>query len=155
MWNLIKIFTAIIGVCTSQYLEINWSRRPVYISKLINDGHRDGILNAMEQLGLEETENRSENHIRIEYDIYNYNGGGIQMLAGTDYDGFYIYKTVIGVNKLLDVNSFQCISLHELSHACGLAHREEGVMRPILNSTKNYCSLSYIEHLLIWQNLLD
>jgi hypothetical protein len=151
--NILKIFTAIIISTTSQYLEIKWERRPVYISKLINENHKEGILNAMEQLGLEETEDKSENHIRVEYD--NYNGGGCEMFAGTDFDGFYIYKTVIGVNRLLDSNSFQCIALHELAHSVGLAHREEGVMRPILNSTKNYCSLSYIEHLLIWQNLLN
>lgn len=113
--NIIKIFTAIIGIATSQFIEIVWERRPVYISKLITDEHRDAIYNAMSQLGLEETEDKSENHIRIEYD--NYNGGGIEMLAGTDYDGFYIYKTVIGVNRLLDVNSFQCVILHELAHS--------------------------------------
>ena len=144
MPNILKIFTAIIHLATCQYLNLIWRRRPVYISKMISNDHRDGILNAMEQLGLEETEDKSENHIRVEYD--NYNGGGCEMLAGTDFDGFYIYKTVIGVNRLLDSNSFQCIALHELAHSVGLAHREEGVMRPILNSTKNYCSLSYIEH---------
>ena len=151
--NILKTCLSLIIVATSQYLEINWRRRLVYISKLIHDGHRDGILNAMTQLGLDETENKEENHIRVEYD--NYNGGGIQMLASTDYDGFYIYETVIGVNRLLDDNAFQCIILHELCHACGLSHREEGIMQPILNSTKNYCSLDFTDHLLIWQNLLD
>ncbi len=120
---------------------------------MINDNHKEGILNAMSQLGLEETENKAENHIRVEYD--NYNGGGIEMVSATDFDAFYIYHTVIGINRLLDDVSFQCIMLHELCHACGLNHREEGIMQPILNNTKNYCSLSYIEHLLIWQNLLD
>ena len=151
--NILKTFISLIGICTSQYLKINWEKRPVYISKLINDGHRDGILNAMNQLGLEETENKKENHIRVEYDIYN--GGGIEMVAATDYDGFYIYETIIGINRLLNENSFQCCILHELCHAHGLAHRDEGIMKPIINTTDHYCSLSYIEHLLMWQNLLN
>lgn len=152
--NIVKIFLSIIHLSISQFIEIVWERRPVYISKLITDEHRDAIYNAMSQLGLEETEDKSENHIRIEYD--NYNGGGIEMLAGTDYDGFYIYKTVIGVNRLLDVNSFQCVILHELGHSLSLAHNENSmVMKTILNNTKNYCHLSYIEHLLIWQKLSE
>ena len=151
--NIIKIFTAIIISATCQFLELKWEKRPVYISKMINDNHKEGIYNAMTQLGLDETENKDENHIRVEYD--NYNGGGIQMLASTDYDGFYIYETVIGVNRLLDDNAFQCCILHELCHALSLSHRDEGIMRPTINNTKHYCHLSYIDHLLIWQNLLD
>ena len=151
--NIIKIFTAIIGLATCQYLNLIWRRRPVYISKLITDNHKEGILNAMNQLGLEETEDKSENHIRVEYD--NYNGGGCEMLAGTDFDGFYIYETIIGINRLLNSNSFQCVALHELSHSLSLAHQEEGIMRPIINTTDHYCHLSYVDHLLIWQNLLD
>jgi hypothetical protein len=151
--NILKIFTAIIISTISQYLEIKWHRRPVYISKLITDNHKEDILNAMNQLGLEETENKKENHIRVEYS--NFNGGGIEMVAATDYDGFYIYETIIGINRLLNSNSFQCVALHELSHSLSLAHQEEGIMRPIINTTDHYCHLSYVDHLLIWQNLLD
>ena len=151
--NIIKIFTAIIGLATCQYLNLIWRRRPVYISKLITDNHKEGILNAMNQLGLEETEDKSENHIRVEYS--NFNGGGIEMVAATDYDGFYIYETIIGINRLLNSNSFQCVALHELSHSLSLAHQEEGIMRPIINTTDHYCHLSYVDHLLIWQNLLN
>jgi len=108
----------------------------------------------MTQLGLDETKNSDENHIRIEYD--NYNGGGIQMLAATDYDGFYIYETTIGINRLLDDVMFQCVVLHELAHSLSLAHDEtSNVMNPIINNTKNYCSLNYIEHILLWRNLVE
>ena len=152
--NIIKIFLSLIGISISQYLKINWERRPVYISKMISDNHKECIFNAMNQLGLEQTENKEENHIRIEY--ANYNGGGIEMMAQTDFDAFYIYHTVIGINRLLNDVSFQCIVLHELSHACGLSHNENSnVMKPILNNTKNYCHLSYFEHILLWQNLLE
>ena len=154
MLKLIGICLSVIQFATCQFLEIQWERKPVYISKLITDDHKEGILNAMSQLGLEETENKEENHIRIEYD--NYNGGGILMDATTAYDGFYIYKTVIGINRLLDDVMMQCVALHELCHALGLNHNENSiVMRPIINFTKHYCSLSYIEHILIWQNLAE
>ena len=152
--NIIKICLNLIGIITCQYLEIKWERRPVYISNMINDNHKEGILNAMSQLGLEETENKAENHIRVEY--ANYNGGGIEMVAGTDFDAFYIYNTVIGINRLLNDVSFQCIALHELSHSLSLSHNENSnVMKPVLNDTKQYCHLSYIEHILLWQKLLD
>lgn len=105
----------------------------------------------MAQLDLNETEDKTENHIRVEYERFN--GGGIEMLAATDYDGFYIYKTVIGINRLLDNVMFQCISLHELCHALGLSHRDEGIMRPIFNITENYCYLDIHDYINLWQIL--
>jgi len=151
MLKLISTFIAIIGFATSQFIEIQWSRRPVYISKWITDEHKEGIYNAMTQLGLDETENKTENHIRIEYERYN--GGGIEMLAATDYDGFYIYETVIGINRLLNKYTFQCISLHELCHSLGLAHRDGGVMNPIINITENYCYLDIQDYINLWTTL--
>lgn len=148
--NIIKICIAVIGLATSQFLEIKWERKSVYISKWITDEHKEGIYNAMSQLGLEETENKIENHIRIEYNA-SVNGGGIEMLAGTNYNAFYIYETVIGINRLLDPVMFQCICLHELCHAMGLGHRDEGIMRPIINITQDYCYLSYIDYYNLWK----
>lgn len=143
--NIIKSCILLIPHAISQFIEIRWERRPVYISNWISTEHREGIQNAMDQLGLQETQNKSINHIRIEYSG-GVNGGGIEMLASTDYDGFYIYKTVIGINRLLDRNSFQCIALHELLHAYGLAHNENSrVMKPIINYTQNYCYLNIVD----------
>ena len=42
---------------------------------------------SMDQLFLKETENKTDNHIRIEYQ--NYNGGGTIMLAQTHTDGYF------------------------------------------------------------------
>lgn len=119
--------------------------RPVYISKWITEEHRHSIGIAMEQLDLQETQNKTGNHIRIEYD--NYNGGGIYMDASTNSNGYFeVYKSVIGINRLLDPVMFQCIALHELCHAYGLAHNEKSqVMSPIINFKKNYCYLSIID----------
>lgn len=151
MLKLLINFILLIQLATSQHIELKWERRPVYISKMISEEHRDSIYNAMIQLDLNETEDKTENHIRIEYERYN--GGGIEMLAATDYDGFYIYKTVIGINRLLDNVMFQCISLHELGHSLGLAHRDVGVMRPIINITENYCYLDIEDYINLWKIL--
>lgn len=149
IWKLFSIFLTCVS---SQYLEIKWQRRPVYVSKSISSEHKEGILHAMQQVGLEETEDKEVNHIRVEYDRFN--GGGIQMFAATDLDGFYVYSTTIGINRLLDKNSFQCIALHELGHSLGLGHNPNSlVMSPVLNNSKNYCSLSYVEHIMLWSNL--
>jgi hypothetical protein len=95
----------------------------------------------MSQFDLTETVNKTDNYIRIEYD--GYNGGGTSMVAYSHADGYFkVYDTTIGINRLLDSVMFQCICLHELGHAMGLAHTIEGVMRPIVNYTQNYCYLS-------------
>lgn len=140
--NIIKSFIGVILSVTCQYINnVRFPIRPIYISRMISDEHRDSIHIAMQQLDLQQTENKTENHIRIEYD--NYNGGGIYMDAHSHTDGYFeVYKTVIGINRLLDPVMFQCICLHELGHAFGLGHTDSGVMSSVINFTENYCYLS-------------
>lgn len=70
-------------------------------------------------------------------------GGGIYMDATTNIDSFEVYKTIIGINRLLDSVMFQCVVLHEMGHAFGLGHNDDSqVMSPIINYTKTYCYLS-------------
>lgn len=135
----------------SQYINtVKFPKRDVYISKWITNEHRNSINIAIEQLDLIETEDKTENHIRIEYD--NFNGGGISMLAHSHNDGYFeVYETVIGVNRLLDNVMFQCVILHELGHAMGLDHNENSmVMSPIINYTKNYCYLDISDIILLY-----
>ena len=148
--NLIKICLGMIGLSTCQFIDtVKFPRRDVYISKLISDEHRESINIAMEQLALKETENKTENHIRIEYN--NYNGGGVNMLASSHTDGYFeVYQTVIGMNRMLDVVMFQCIVLHELCHEYGLGHTDYGVMKPVINFTKNYCHLYIEDYYKLW-----
>lgn len=144
--NIITTFISLILPCISQYINtVKFPRRDVYISNWITNEHRESIYIAMEQLDLQETQNKSINHIRIEYD--NYNGGGIYMKSHSHTDGYFeVYKTVIGINRLLDPIMFQCVVLHELGHAFGLGHSENSpVMEPIINFTKNYCHLSIFD----------
>lgn len=139
--NIIAIFTALIGIATSQFINrVIFPQREVYISKWISDEHRNSIYNAMYQFDLQETKNKTGNYIRIEYS--NYNGGGTSMVAHSHTDGYFeVYETVIGINRLLDPIMFQCVCLHELGHAMGLGHTKTGIMTPIINYTQNYCYL--------------
>lgn len=144
--KLIAIFLGIILSFTSQYINnVRFPIRPIYISNWISDEHRESIYLAMAQLDLVETQNKTENHIRIEYD--NYNGGGINMLASTHTDGYFeVYETTIGINRLLDSVMFQCVVLHELGHAFGLGHNDNSqVMSTIINYTKTYCYISIVD----------
>ena len=144
--NIVKIFISVILSATSQYINtVKFPHRPVYISKWINEDHRESIYIAMNQLNLNETQNKTENHIRIQYD--NYNGGGVSMTAHSHTDGYFeVYNTVIGINRLLDPIMFECVVLHELCHAYGLGHNENSVvMNPVINFTTNYCYLSIFD----------
>lgn len=142
MLNIIKSCILLILPCISQYINtVRFPIRPIYISNWISDEHRESIHIAMEQLDLVETQNKTENHIRIEYN--NYNGGGISMTAHSHTDGYFeVFETAIGINRLLDPVMFQCICLHELGHAFGLGHTDSGVMSSVINFTENYCYLS-------------
>jgi homoserine acetyltransferase len=142
MLRFVGICLSLIGIATSQYINtVVFPLRKVYISKMISDEHRGSIYNAMSQFGLTETLNKTDNYIRIEYD--GYNGGGTSMVAHSHTDGYFkVYDTIIGINRLLDPVMFQCICLHELGHAAGLGHTSEGIMRPIVNYTQNFCYLS-------------
>lgn len=145
--NIIRIFLGVILSTTCQYINIvRFPRRDVYISKQISDEHKESIYIAMDQLDLHQTQNKTENHIRIEYNNAfqgNAGGGGIYMDATTNIDSFEVYKTVIGINRLLDPVMFQCVVLHELGHAFGLGHNEKSqVMSTIINFTKSFCYLS-------------
>ena len=141
MLNIITTFISLVLPCTCQYINtVIFPRRPIYISKLINDEHRESIYIAMEQLNLQETQNKTENHIRIEYAHYN----GVNMLASSHTNGYFeVYETIIGMNRLLDSVMFQCVILHELCHSFGLGHNENSrIMNPIINYTVSYCYLS-------------
>jgi hypothetical protein len=140
--KLIGTFIAIIAVTTSQFINtVVFPQRDVYISKMISDDHRESIYSAMSQFDLTETLNKTGNYIRVEYDRYN--GGGTSMVAHSHTDGYFeVYETVIGFNRLLNPTMAQCIVLHEIGHAMGLSHMSEGVMRPIIDYTQNYCYLS-------------
>lgn len=115
--------------------------RPVYISKTItNSDHLEAIKNAMGNFGIIETQNKSQNHIRIQYERLN--GGGIWMTAHSHTDGyFYVTETVIGINRLVDRNTFQCLVLHEFGHSFGLGHSERGIMRASLQPQNQFCNL--------------
>ena len=140
-----------IGLSISQYINtVQFPNRPVYISQSITDEHRESIYFSMDQLYLKETENKTDNHIRIEYQ--NYNGGGASMEAYSHTDGYFeVYSTTIGINRLLDPIMFQCVVLHELGHALGLAHTEKGIMRPIINFTENNCYLDIQSIINLWR----
>jgi len=145
--NILKIFTAIIGLATSQFINrVVFPRRKVYISKWISDEHRDSINLAISQFDLTETQNKTGNYIRVQYSPYN--GGGTSMVAHSHTDGYFeVYQTNIGINRLLNPIMFQCVCLHEMGHALGLGHTTTGIMAPIINYTENYCYLdieSYI-----------
>jgi predicted Zn-dependent protease len=104
----------------------------------------------MDQLFLKETENKTDNHIRIEYQ--NFNGGGATMEAYSHTDGYFeVHNTIIGINRMLDPVMFQCVALHELGHAMGLGHTETGIMSPIINFTKEYCFLSIRDYINLWK----
>lgn len=145
--NIINIFLSLFICNYGQFINnVIFPIRPVYISSLIDGDHRNSIHISMNQLNLIETKNKSENHIRIQYN--NYNGGGTSMNAYSHTDGYFeVYETIIGVNRLLDSVMFQCIVLHELGHAMGLGHTKYGVMAPVINYTQNYCMLSYIDYI--------
>jgi hypothetical protein len=147
MLKLLINFIAIIGFATSQYINtVVFPLRKVYISKMISGDHRESIYNAMSQFDLTETVNKTGEYIRVEYDRYN--GGGTMMVARSHTDGYFeVYETVIGVNRLLDPVMFQCIVLHEIGHAMALGHTSEGVMKPIIDYTENYCYLSETDYI--------
>jgi Zn-dependent peptidase ImmA (M78 family) len=104
----------------------------------------------MDQLFLKETENKTINHIRLEYQ--NYNGGGTVMLAQTQTGGYFeVYETVIGINRMLDSVMFQCVVLHELGHALGLGHTETGIMKSIINFTTENCFFNIENYINLWK----
>lgn len=149
--NILKIFLSLIGLSISQYINtVKFPNRPVYISKSITDEHREGIYFSMDQLFLKETENKTDNYIRIEY--ANFNGGGTTMDAYSHTDGYFeVYNTIIGINRMLDPIMFQCVCLHELGHAMGLGHTETGVMKSIINFTTEYCFLDINNIINLWR----
>lgn len=148
--NILKIFLSLIGFAISQYINtVKFPNRPVYISKLISDEHKESIYMSMDQLFLKETENKTDNHIRIEY--ANFNGGGTTMDAYSHTDGYFeVYETVIGINRMLDPVMFQCVALHELGHAMGLGHTETGIMKSIINFTTEKCFLDIDNYINLW-----
>lgn len=149
--KLIRICLSLIGLSISQYINtVKFPNRPVYISKSITDEHKESIYFSMDQLFLKETENKTDNYIRIEY--ANFNGGGTTMEAYSHTDGYFeVYETVIGINRMLDPVMFQCVALHELGHAMGLGHTETGIMSPIINFTRNNCFLDITNIINLWR----
>jgi len=149
--NIIKTFLSLIGFATCQYINtVKFPNRPVYISKSITPEHKESIYMSMDQLFLKETENKTDNYIRIEYQ--NFNGGGTTMEAYSHTDGYFeVHNTIIGINRMLDPIMFQCVALHELGHAMGLDHTETGVMAPIINFTINNCFLDITNIINLWK----
>ena len=123
--------------------QIKITERPFYISTQIKD--KSEIYNAVDEYNrypfspaLLETDNKEQNHIRIQYSDDGIMGSTYMDAVINSAGYFELDKTVISFDKRLNGNVLQCVLLHEILHSQMLYHNE------IPNSMMNY-SVSVIE----------
>lgn len=146
-------YTLFFSLISSQFINIViLPVRPIYISKQITSDHVFAIYDALHEYNrystliwngdelFTVTEDKTLNHIRIEYASYN----GCSMSAQSMSDGYFmVSETLIGFQKELDYSMTQCIILHELGHALGLSHNNltGSIMSEIISQQSYTCTL--------------
>ena len=95
--------------------------RGVYISSQIQPEQINYIQNSINKIGFNQTFNKNDNHIRIQY------ADGIianTAMIGSVYNtgNFIIDETIISFNYNLYNEILGCVILHELFHSAGLNH---------------------------------
>ena len=130
--RLLKIFIEITLVYTFNIIGLVFLPRPVYISSQIQQEQVYHIQNSINKMGLNQTYDKNENHIRVEYCDACY---GITRMSSTlmSSGNFLIDYTNIGFHPNLTDNVLGCVILHELCHANGLFH--SNVSSSIMNYT--------------------
>ena len=115
--NFLKIIT-----CYSYFIiGLVYPIRPVYIGSQISNDQIDYIQKSIDNMNLSRTYEKTQNHIRIQYD--NSIVGNTAMTANLYPIGsFIIDYTVISFNPNLYDNILGCVILHELYHSQGLMH---------------------------------
>ena len=116
---------------TFRFIDIFYPQRNVYISSQISNEQVYYIQKSINKFNLTRTYDKSENHIRIQYD--NSIIANTEMSANLYQIGsFIVYDTIISFNSNLYDNVLGCVILHEIGHAMGLFHNN------ISNSIMNY-----------------
>ena len=119
--RLLKLFLDIIGIYTYSIISLAFLTRPVYISSQISNEQVYYIQQSINKMGLNQTYDKNENHVRVEYCDACY---GITRMSSTlmSSGSFLIDYTNIGFHPNLTDNVLGCIILHELGHSMGLFH---------------------------------
>ena len=117
---LINCINLILGY-TFNTIGLIYPIRNVYISSLIQSEQILYIQNSIAKMNLSRTYDKSENHIRIQYD--NSIIGNTAMTATLYSIGsFVVEETTISFNPNLYDEVLGCVILHELGHSLGLYH---------------------------------
>ena len=126
--NCIKITL----VYTYSIINLIYPQRNVYISSQIQQEQVYYIQNSINKMGLNQTYDKNERHIRIQYDnsiIANTQMSAFLYSIGS----FVVENTIISFNPNLYNEVLGCVILHELGHAHGLFH--SNVSGSIMNWT--------------------
>ena len=136
--KLLINFLKIILCFTFNTIGLIFQIRPVYISSQIQTEQIFYIQNSIAKIGLTQTYDKTENHIRIQYD--NTIIGNTRMSGSVySFGSFVIENTSISFNSNLYDEVLGCVILHELGHSVGLFHSNESgsIMNYTLYIDKN------------------
>jgi hypothetical protein len=137
---LINCINLILGY-TFNTIGLIYPIRDVYISSLIQPEQILYIQNSIAKFNLTRTYDKSENHIRIQYDndiIANTKMSATLYQIGS----FVVENTVISFNPNIYENVLGCVILHELGHSVGLSHNN--ISSSIMNYTLYINEYGYI-----------